>query len=180
MRCDSVAVFGASDLPVPLCFAVVRRFGAFVTWQEHPMNRDLRRRLTLVAICLFCAIMVCTYSGDLGASEFSGGRVTGPLLSVYDTGSLMFIFAIPLTFFFRRIAAALIVLASLLCLPLYFYFTTPGPFRRLFPWKYVVPLKFNFVWNRWAIFGILALAVAACVGIRGLLISAEGKPQHSA
>lgn len=144
------------------------------------MNRDLRRKLTQVAICLFCAIVVCSYSGDLGASEFSGGRVTGPLLNVYDTGSLLFILAIPLTFFFRRIAAALIVLASLLCLPLYFYFTAPGPFRRLFPGEYVVPLKSNFVWHRWGIFGILALAVATCVGIRGLLISAGGKSQHSA
>jgi hypothetical protein len=141
------------------------------------MNKDLRRKLTQVAICLVCAILVWRYGDDLGATEFSGGRVTGPLLDVYDIGSLLFILAIPLTFFFRRTAAAVTVMASLLCLPLYFYFTAPGPFRRLFPGEYSVPLESNFAWTGWAIFGILALAIAAGVGFRGLFLAAGGRPE---
>jgi hypothetical protein len=31
---------------------------------------------------------------DFGASEFSGGRLTGPMLSMFDNGSLMFILAL--------------------------------------------------------------------------------------
>jgi len=71
------------------------------------------------------------------------------------------------------------MLASLLSLPLYFYLTAPGPFRRLFPGEYSVPLGSDFVWTRWAILGILALAVAACLGFRGLLVRAEQRPEST-
>jgi hypothetical protein len=143
------------------------------------MNKDLARKLPQVGICRVCAILVWRYSGDLGASEFSGGRVTGPLLEVYDTGMLLFILAMPLTFFFRRTAAAVSVLASLFCLPLYFYFTAPGPFRRIFPGEYSVRLEYDFVWTGWGIVGILALAVAAGLGFRGLLARAQRNPEPS-
>jgi hypothetical protein len=41
------------------------------------------------------------------ASEFSGGRLTGPLLKMADIGFLLFLVALRLTFFFRRVAAGI-------------------------------------------------------------------------
>ena len=76
--------------------------------------------------------------------------------------------ALVLTFVRPRIAAALAIVASLLCLPLYLYFTVPGPFRRVFGGEYSVPLQANFVWDRSAILGVLAVTVAICICIWNL------------
>jgi hypothetical protein len=103
----------------------------------------------------------------------------GPLLTLYDVGALLFILALLLVFFYRRIAAAITISASLLCLPVYFYFTAPGPFRRVFRGEYKVPLHANFVWDRWTIIGILTLALVASVGVSSLLISGERKSPDS-
>jgi len=119
---------------------------------------------------LVCGILTSIYSDDLGASEFSGGRVTGPVLSMCDTGTLLFLAGLVMTFLYPRIAAAIAFAASLLCLPLYLYFTTPGPFRWLFKGEYKVPLQASFVWSTWAIAGILSLGVTACVCLRNLLV----------
>jgi hypothetical protein len=90
-----------------------------------------------------------------------------------DIGSLLFVLALLLTFFYRRTAAAITLIACLLCLPLYFYFTAPGPFRWVFRGEYSVPLQANFVWNKWDIAGIVALTIAACLGVRSLLFAAD-------
>lgn len=76
--------------------------------------------------------------------------------------------ALVLTFVRPRIAAALAIVASLLCLPLYLYFTAPGPFRRVFGGEYSVPLQANFVWDRSAVLGVLTVAVALCTCIWNL------------
>jgi hypothetical protein len=102
------------------------------------------------------------------------------LLTLYDVGGLLFILSLPLALFYRRIAAAITILASLLCLPLYLYFATPGLFRLVFGGEYSVPLQTNFVWNRWTIFGILVLAIAAYAGIRSFLVLGEKRSQNSA
>ena len=83
-------------------------------------------------------------------TEFIGGWLTGPLLNLYDVGTFLFVPALLLAFFFRRIAAAFALTASLLCLPLYLYFVAPGPFRSVFRGEYSVPLQASFVWNSWA------------------------------
>lgn len=142
------------------------------------MNGDLKQKLMQAAACLLCAIMVWNYGSDLEGTEFSGGRLTGPLLDLYDIGSLLFILALLLTFFLRRIAAAITILASLLCLPLYLYFTAPGLFRRVFRGPWSGPLQTNFVWNRWTIMRILTLAIAASVGFRSFLVSGERTSQN--
>jgi hypothetical protein len=95
-------------------------------------------------------------------------QVPGPILDSLDRGSLLLVLALVLTFVRPRIAAALSIVASLLCLPLYLYFTAPGPFRRVFGGEYSVPLEANFVWDRSAIFGVLAVAAALCTGIWNL------------
>src|SRR5258708_1376122 len=81
--------------------------------------------------CVLCIAVAWVHSDDVGASEFSGGRVTGPLFAMADNGSLLFIPALVLPFFYRRIAAVVRLLASILCLPLYLHFTAPPPSRSL-------------------------------------------------
>ncbi|MGA2354796.1 MAG: hypothetical protein ABSG02_09875 [Terriglobales bacterium] len=143
------------------------------------MTKDLRQKSAQAAAYLFCAIMVWNYGSGLAGTEFSGGRITGPLLDLYDIGSLLFIMAVLLTFFLRRIAAGASIVASLLCLPLYLYFVAPGPFRRVVGGTYSVPLRSDFVWDKWASLEILVLAIAATVGVRGFLVSKETKAQNS-
>src|SRR4051812_12333797 len=96
------------------------------------MKRGRKPQLLQGVVCLLCAGVTCRYGFLIEGTEFSGGRVTGPLLDMNDVGSLLFVLALLLTFFFRRMAATVTLIASLLCLPLFLYFTAPGPFRRLF------------------------------------------------
>jgi hypothetical protein len=67
------------------------------------MNKDLTQKLAQAAACLLCAIMVWNYGIGLEGTEFSGGRVTGPLLDLYDIGSILFILAVLLTFSFDEL-----------------------------------------------------------------------------
>jgi hypothetical protein len=124
--------------------------------------------------CLVCIVVAQRNSFELGGTEFSGGNVTGSILDSLEIGSLLFVLALVLTFVRPRIAAALVIVASLLCLPLYLYFTAPGPFRRVFGGEYSVPLRANLVWDRSAIVGMLAVAVAICICIRNLCKRNEG------
>jgi hypothetical protein len=127
------------------------------------------QKLLQAVSCLVCVVVAQRNSFGLGGTEFSGGHLTGPILDSLEIGSLLFVLALVLTFVRPRIAAALAIAASLLCLPLYLYFTAPGPFRRVFGAEYSVPLQANFVWDRSAIVGVRAVAVAMCVCIWNLL-----------
>jgi hypothetical protein len=88
-----------------------------------------------------------------------------------DAGSILFVVALLLSFFYRRIAAAIMLLACLLCLPLYLYFLAPGPFRGAFRGDYSVPLQASFVWNNWNVAGIAAMTIASAIGVRALLFA---------
>ena len=129
-----------------------------------------RRELLQAASCLVCVVLAQRNSFWLGGTEFSGGRLTGPILDSLEIGSLLFVLALVFTFVRPRVAAVLAIFASLLCLPLYLYFTAPGPFRRVFGGKYSVPLQANFVWDRSAIWAFLQsqLRCAFASGICGL------------
>ncbi len=144
------------------------------------MTRDGKTKITQAVACLLCAIVVWRYGSNLEGTEFSGGWLTGPLLDMEDAGSLLFVLALLLTFFYRRIAAATTLIACSLCLPLYLYFTAPGPFRWVFRGEYSVPLQANFVWNKWAITGMVALAIAAYVGVHSLLFAGDSQSRNSA
>jgi Na+(H+)/acetate symporter ActP len=96
-----------------------------------------------------------------------------------DAGALIFIPALLLTFFYRRIAAVIAIAASLLCLPLHLYFTAPGPFRWVFRGEYSVPERTNLVWNWSAIVGILALTIAVSVGVCNLMIQRPTRGGYS-
>ena len=89
--------------------------------------------------CLIGLVVAWKYSLALEGTEFSGGRITGPLLTVHFIGSALFILALVLTFIRLRIAAAGAFVASLLCLPVY------------------LPLTSNFKWEGWATAGILVV-----------------------
>jgi hypothetical protein len=132
------------------------------------MKNDLKANIWLSSACLLCAILAWRYRSELEGTEFSGGRLTGPLLDMKDLGTLLLILAVILTFFYRRIGAAIGLLGSLLCLPLYLYFLAPGPFRWVFRGEYSVPAPSNFVWNIWGIAGVFALALTAGLSIRSL------------
>jgi hypothetical protein len=73
----------------------------------------------------------------------------------------LFVLALGLTFVVRRIAAATILLACLLCLPLFLYFSVPGFIHWIFSGEYKVLLQASFVWDWWSIGGIVVLTLAA-------------------
>lgn len=154
-----------------------RRWTSFIrSW----MTKDLRPRLSQAATCLLCALVVWRYGSSLEGMEFSGGRFTGFLLDMKDIGALLFVMALPLAFLYQRIAAAMTVIASLLCSPLYLYFAAPGPFRWLVRGEYSVPLQASFAWETRAMVGILVLAMATYFSFRRLLSSGDSKTRNSA
>jgi hypothetical protein len=137
------------------------------------MKNDGKIKMMQAATCLLCAVIVWRYGYSLEGTEFSAGRLTGPLLDMEDVGSLLFVLALLLMFFYRRIAAATTLLACLLCLPIYLYFTAPGPSRLVFGGEYSVPMQASFFSSRWNVAGIVALTITAFVGVCSLLYAAE-------
>jgi len=95
------------------------------------MQKLTTQKLWLDVGCVLCAVLTWKYPTGLEGTEFSGGQITGPMLNMFDIGTLLFVLALATTFLFPRIASIVALLASLLCFPLYFYFTAPGPFRRI-------------------------------------------------
>jgi hypothetical protein len=114
---------------------------------------------------LLCAVVTLKQFANLEGTEFSGGRITGPLLDMYDLAIILFMANILVTFFYPRVAAAIFLVAASLCLPLYLYSVAPGPFRRVFRGEYSVPLQANFVLNEWLLGGMLVLAFLAYVSL---------------
>jgi hypothetical protein len=96
-----------------------------------------------------------------------------------EIGILLFVVALPMPFVFRRLSGAVTVLASLLCLPLYLYFTIPCLFHWLFKGEYTIPLQAGVVFGKWSIIGTLALAIAASIGVRDLLGPMQETPTNS-
>jgi hypothetical protein len=131
--------------------------------------------------CLLCVIVAWGHLDDVGASEFIGGWLTGPLFEMADYGIVFFLVALLLTFFSRRVASIMTLSGSVLCMPFYSYFLAPGPFRSVFRGEYSVPLRAPFVWNTWAVFGILSLVFAIVTSLR-CLVTADPvsipKPEH--
>jgi hypothetical protein len=70
--------------------------------------------------CLLCVLFALKITDGLAGTEFSGGRLTGPLLSMADIGSFFFVLALVVTFVYPRVAAVVGLASSLLCLPLFF------------------------------------------------------------
>ena len=126
------------------------------------------REYRQAASCLLCAIVAWRFEGIVGPSEFSGGTVTGPLLRSLSVSGDLFLVAVPLSFVFRRVAAAMALVAVPLSLPLYLYFIAPGAFQKLTGGEYKVPAQSMIVWDTWAMAGIAFLAIAAYICLRAL------------
>jgi hypothetical protein len=64
--------------------------------------------------CLLCVFFALKITDGLAGTEFSGGRLTGPLLSMADIGSFFFVIALVVTFVYPRVAAVVGLASSLL------------------------------------------------------------------
>jgi hypothetical protein len=51
------------------------------------------RKLWQAGSCLLCVIAERSYSVGLAGTEFSGGRITGPILDSYELGIVLFVLA---------------------------------------------------------------------------------------
>ncbi len=116
-------------------------------------------------LCVFLALQV---TDGLDGTEFSGGWLTGPLLSMADVGMILFLVAIVTTFLFPRIAAGLGLVSSLFGLPLYCFFVSPLLFASVFArgHEFKVQPVAGFHWHLWPVSAILAVAIASyiCIG----------------
>jgi hypothetical protein len=61
----------------------------------------------------------------LDGTEFSGGRLTGPMLDTCETGMLALIVAVALLYWFPRLSTSIALVGGLCCLPLPMYFFAP-------------------------------------------------------
>jgi len=131
------------------------------------------------------SFLLCVYSAlqltrGLDGTEFSGGRLTGPLLSMADSGTLLFILAIVLTVLFPRVAAAIGLASSLLCVPLCCFFIAPLPFARLFArgieFSFQPPPGFH--WRMWPVTTLVAVALASYLCIRRFVMSGLKPTPH--
>jgi hypothetical protein len=139
------------------------------------MKKPGKQQLGLALSCLVCVIVALRNTNGLEGTEFSGGWLTGPLLSMTDIGTVLFVLALIVTFMYPRTAGAIGLASSLLCLPLYLYFIAPVPFNRIFGFghQFKVQPSGGFHWNRWAIAGVLTLAVTIYISLRGFAVTSR-------
>jgi hypothetical protein len=130
------------------------------------MRKLSKEQMTQAVACIACVVVFWVRGDDFGASEFSGGWLTGALLRMADLGALFFLVALVLTFFLRRAAAIIAFVAALFCLPFYLYILMPGPYRSLFKGEYSVPLNRSFHWDTWAAVGVFSLLFVAVLSLR--------------
>lgn len=130
-------------------------------------------------ICVFLALQI---TSGLEGTEFSGGWLTGPLLSMENIGAALFIVAVVLTFVFPRVAAGIGLASSVLCLPLYLFSIAPVPFAQIFArgHEFKTHPAPGFHWHMWPVTGLLVLAVTLYVCIRRVVgISREQIAQRA-
>jgi hypothetical protein len=116
------------------------------------------------------AILVWRFTFRLYGTEFSGGRVTGPLLEMADIGIILFVLAVILAFVTLRFSATAALIASVITLPLYSYFAFPGLFRQVIKGEYSAPAPEWFVWGP-SVIGFVTLLLAAAYSLRTMLLS---------
>jgi hypothetical protein len=117
------------------------RYHRVVQLQELLRHRN--QKSLQAAGSLLCAAIAWRFVLDLEGTEFSGGRITGPVLQLQTVGTLLFLLAATFTFPFRRTASVIALLACLPCLPLYLLLTAAGPFRWVVGGEWKVPLFGN-------------------------------------
>jgi hypothetical protein len=87
-----------------------------------------------------------------------------------DIGTVLFVLAFIVTFMYPRIAVAIGLASSLLCLPLYLHFMTPVPFNQVFGFghQFKVRPSGGLHYNQWATGGVLTLAIAIYLSFAAL------------
>ena len=129
---------------------------------------------------LLCACLALQVTNGLDGTEFSGGWLTGPLLSMADSGMLLFILAIVLTFLIPRVAAAIGLGSSLLCAPVCCFFIAPLPFAHVF----ARGIEFSsqptpgFHWRIWPVTTLVAVVLASYLCIRRFVVSGLKPTPH--
>jgi len=98
-------------------------------------------------------------------TEFSGGRLTGPIVTMCEIAIVCFVVGIVLAFPFPRISSIISLLASLLCTPFLPYLIAPGLFRAVFRGEYSVPLQSTFVWGRWSLAQAIAILIVVTTSV---------------
>ena len=131
------------------------------------------QRLWLAISCLASLVIQFLNTDSVEGTEFSGGWLTGPLLTMADMAVALFALALILAFWRLRIAAALALAASVLCLPLYLYFIAPVPFAQIFAagHQFKVQPAGGVHLDTWPVGGVLTSAATVFVCFRGLATS---------
>lgn len=133
------------------------------------MKKPGSQQLSLAASCLMCVILALRNTKGLEGTEFSGGWLTGPLLSMIGVGTVLFAIAFIAAFFFPRIAAGVGLLSSLLCLPLYLYLLAPVHFSQIFGsgHQFKVQPGTDPGLDAWALAGLLTLMLTGYLCLLG-------------
>ncbi|HET9830277.1 MAG TPA: hypothetical protein VFP91_01150 [Vicinamibacterales bacterium] len=90
------------------------------------------KRLPYATICVLCAVIGVLFALSLDEGEFSGGRVTGWLLSIHDLSTWLFVLSAVMTFLAPRTAAV---------------FVAPGVFQALFQGDWKIQPAGLFQWD---------------------------------
>jgi hypothetical protein len=114
---------------------------------------------------LACTGVLWVHLNNFEDSEFSGGWLSGKILTMAEVSVPLFLCALVCTIFLPRIAAIVGLVATALCLPFYLYVVMPGPYRRIFQGEYSFPLQREFAWNFWGVTGIVTLILAALFSV---------------
>ena len=122
--------------------------------------------MLLAAVCALGTVVTWRFSDYLGPTEFIGGTVMGPVFTLHELSGDLFPLAAIAAFFYRRVAAAMALVACVLAPPLYINFLAPGPFRTLFPGEYSVPLTRSYVWDPWSLAGLAVIATTTLLSLR--------------
>jgi len=124
---------------------------------------------------LLCVCLTLQVTSGLDGTEFSGGWLTGPLLSMANIGTVLFVLALVLTLLLPRVAAGIGLVSSLLCVPLCAFFIAPVPFARVFRrgHEFKVQPSPGFHWHIWPVTTSLAIALACYLCIRRFAASGQ-------
>lgn len=132
------------------------------------MRKSGRHQVSLAAGCLICVILALRNTKGLEGTEFSGGWLTGPLLSMADIGTVLFVAAFIVAFLLPRIAAGIALASSLLCSPLYLFFIAPVRFSQIFGsgHQFKAPPRADLHPDVWALAGLFILALTGYLCVR--------------
>jgi hypothetical protein len=138
------------------------------------------RKLAHASVLLLAAWLTLRNTRVVDGTEFRGGRLTGPILTMCEIAIIVFVVGIVLAYPFPRISSVISLLASLLCTPFLLYFIAPGPFRAVFRGEYSVPLQSNFVWGKWSLAPAIAILMVVTISVWNLFSFHRHEVERSA